>query len=106
MAGGAGLAYESGMALFGILFGIGVLAAGAVVYFFLWGLADGTVSSFNMHLWLAMLAAPAAVLWGGWALRARGRRGWANVLLLVLAVPALGAALIMLVLIVAPPNWQ
>ena len=42
------------------LLGIGLLVAIVVVYFFVVGLADGSVSSFNMSLWLGLLAAVAA----------------------------------------------
>jgi multisubunit Na+/H+ antiporter MnhF subunit len=39
------------------LLGIDLLVALVVLYFFVIGLADGSVSSFNMSLWLGLLAA-------------------------------------------------
>ena len=43
------------MVTFRILFGIDALAAAVVLFFFIWGLSDGTVSDFNILLWLALL---------------------------------------------------
>jgi hypothetical protein len=57
---------------FKILFGIDALAGAVILYFFFVGLADGSVSSFNMGLWAAILAALAAILGGGYALNANG----------------------------------
>ena len=47
------------------LLGIDLLVALVVVYFLAAGLADGSVSSFNMSLWLGLLAAVAAAVGGG-----------------------------------------
>ena len=43
------------MTTFRILFGIDALAAAVVAFFFVWGLSDGSVSAFNILLWLALL---------------------------------------------------
>lgn len=94
------------MWFFWILFGIDALAAAVIVYFFLIGLADGSVSSFNAGLWTTILAGTAAVLGGGWALNAKGQRGAAIAVLALLAVPAILFGLFMLLLIVMQPNWH
>jgi hypothetical protein len=92
--------------LFRVLFGIDALAALVLVYFFAIGIADGSVSSFNSGLWLATLAALAAILGGGAALRARGNTRAAIVVLLILAVPAIIFALFALSMIVLQPRWN
>ncbi len=92
--------------LFRVLFGVDVIAALVAVYFFLWGVIDGTVSSFNFGLWMALLAGVVAVPGAAWALRARGRVWAANLLLGVMAVPALFAGVLILILIFDPPHWN
>lgn len=94
------------MVFYRILFGIDLIAAAVIVYFFVIGLADGSVSSFNMGLWLAILAGTAAILGGGWALKARGQRNAAIAVLALLAIPALLFGLFMLLLIVTQPRWN
>src|SRR5581483_5035260 len=94
------------MILFGFLCGVDALIAAAVLVFFFWGLADGSVSAFNIHLWLAMLAGVAAVLGGGIVLRARGQRRHANVVLAVLAAPGLLLGLMLLLVLVLQPDFR
>jgi len=71
------------------LFGIVAAVFLVLSYFFLVGLEDGSVNSFNMALWLPLVGVPAAVLWGGLRLKATGRPGLAGGLLSLLAVPGL-----------------
>jgi hypothetical protein len=92
--------------LFWILFGIDAIAAAVVIYFFVWGLMDGSVSSFNIVLWLGLLAALAAILGGGWFLHRSGKRGAASAVLAVLAAPAFLFGLFVLGLIVLQPRWN
>jgi hypothetical protein len=92
--------------LFGILLGIDLLAAAVIVGFFTIGLADGTVSSFNIALWLAMLGGTGAILGGGVALDRNGRRTAASGLLAVMAIPAALLGLFFLALIVLQPRWN
>jgi hypothetical protein len=89
-----------------VLLAIDVCVALVVVYFFFVGLADGSVSSFNAGLWFAILAGLAAVLGGGWALHANGRRGAAIAVLAVLAIPGLLFGLFVLALVIAQPDWK
>jgi hypothetical protein len=88
------------------LLGIDVLIALVVVYSFVIGLADGSVSSFNMSLWLGLLAVVAAVVGGGWMLDANGKRGGAIAVLLILAVPGVLYALFILLIVIAQPRWN
>ena len=89
-----------------ILYGIDALVAAIVVVFFFIGLADGSVSSFNIVLWTATLAALGAVLWGAHALRSSGRGRAAATLLAALAVPGVIVGLFFLLLIVGQPDWK
>lgn len=97
---------KGGSTLFWVLFGIDAVAAAVAVYFFLVGLADGSVSSFNAGHWTLLLAGIAGVMGGGLALRARGRPGIGNLVLLLLAVPTLVAGCLIVLLIIAPPRWN
>lgn len=89
-----------------ILLGIDALAALVVVHFFFVGLADGSVSSFNGGLWFGIIAAIAAIVGGGWALQAKGRRGLAAAVLLILAAPAVVYALFIALILITQPHWN
>jgi hypothetical protein len=91
---------------FKILFGIDALAGAVILYFFFVGLADGSVTSFNMGLWAAILAALAAILGGGYALNANGWTHLAILLLLLLAIPSAVYALFILLVVVTNPRWN
>lgn len=86
--------------------GLSGLTAAVVVWFFLEGLADGTVSSRNLGLWAGLLAVAGGVPAAGAALHARGRTLAAKLLLALVAVPALLGALFFLLLILTVPRWN
>ncbi len=94
------------MILFGILCGIDALIAVTVLFFFFWGLADGTVSAFNIGLWLAILGAVTALFGGGIALRVYGQRVLAGLLLGVLAAPGVFYFLFLLLILVLQPDFR
>ncbi len=94
------------MWFFRFLLGVDALAALVVVYFFFIGLADGSVSSFNMGLWLGILAAVAAVLGVGRTLNKKGQRAAANAVLAILAIPTLLYGLFILAVVITQPNWH
>ncbi|PWS37573.1 hypothetical protein DFH01_12180 [Falsiroseomonas bella] len=94
------------MILQGILFGMSWLTLGVILFFFLWGVSDGTVSADNILLWAVLIAVPSAILWAAMTLRAKGRRGAAMALASLLAVPALLAGIVILVFISNPPQWH
>ena len=75
--------------MFKTLIAIDAVAALVIGYFFVVGLTDGSISAFNVHLWLGILLAVAAVLAGGTLLRNAGKPLLGNLVLAVLAVPAL-----------------
>ena len=58
---------------FVVLFAIDAAIALVVLGFFFWGLTDGSVSSFNILLWLTLISAVGGILVGSWILRANGR---------------------------------
>ena len=94
------------MLLFRIMLGIASAVALVALYFFFVGLGDGSVSSFNILLWLVLLGGIAAVLFGGWTLNAAGRRGAACALLAILAVPGALSGLFILSVLILQPRWN
>jgi hypothetical protein len=94
------------MTFFWILFGIDAAVAMVAFWFFFIGLADGSVSSFNGGIWLALLGGIAAVMGGGWFLNANGQRGSAKAVLSILAVPGFLFGLFVLAMIVFQPRWN
>jgi hypothetical protein len=89
-----------------VLWGFDALVAAVVVFFFLWGVADGTVSSFNIVLWLSTLAIVGVVVGGSLALRKAGQSVAAFALLAVLAIPGLGFTLFLVAVLVFQPRWN
>jgi hypothetical protein len=79
--------------LFRVLWWFDLLVAGVVSYFFLVGLTDGSVSSFNAGL-------------GSKALHAAGKAKLGVLLLLVLAVPGALAALFLILVLTTNPRWN
>jgi hypothetical protein len=91
---------------FWILWGWDALIAAVILYFFLIGLADGSVSSFNMGLWLTIIAVLGVVMIGSLALHTAKRIWLAAALLLVLAIPGMLFALFFGALIVLNPDYK
>jgi hypothetical protein len=77
-----------------------------VVLFFLLGLADGTVSSFNAGLWTLILLGTLGVTIGSLVLKTRGRPGLGALLALVLALPGFLAGLFFLLILITQPRWN
>jgi hypothetical protein len=92
--------------LFWLLWVFDALVASVFVYFFCVGLGDGTVSSFNIVLWLGILGALAVILGGGFLLHWRGYWILAMCVLAVLALPALASGLFFLVVVISNPRWN
>ena len=74
--------------------------------FFVIGLADGSVSSFNIGLWLGLLSVMFLSLWAGHLLYARSKVALAIAALAVTAVPGVLAALSVLLILVLQPRWN
>jgi hypothetical protein len=94
------------MMLFRVLWVIDLLTAAVAAAFFVIGVADGSVSSFNIVLWLALLAGVAIVVIGAKALRKRDQLVAACALAALLAVPALLFVLFFGVAIVSGVRWN
>jgi len=92
--------------MFWILLGIDIVAAAILVYFFFIGLADGSVSSFNIGLWLGILAGVSAIFAGGFALRRAARPVLASLILTILAFPTALYGLFLLVAVTSGVRWN
>jgi hypothetical protein len=91
---------------FWVFWSFDALVAAVVVFFFLWGLSDGTVSSFNIMLWLLALAGVAGVVFGSLALRRAGYTVPAFLVLMALAIPGLLFVLFFGALLILQPRWN
>lgn len=94
------------MKLFWTLFSIDGAIALIVLFFFFAGLGDGSVSSFNMTLWLAILGVLAAILGGGLLLKSTSHPYLASAVLLILAIPGLLYGVFILGAIILQPRWN
>ena len=94
------------MIFYRTLCGIDAVIALIALYFFVVGLGDGSVSSFNILLWLTMLGGIAAILGGGLLLKANKKMWPANGVLLILAAPGFLFGLLFLMLIILQPDWR
>lgn len=91
---------------FWIAFTVDATVAAVCLWFFILGLADGSVSAVNLGLWLGILAVLALILGGGWWLHHQGHAVWALRLLLVLAIPAALAGVFLLIVLISKPRWN
>jgi hypothetical protein len=91
---------------FWIPWSVDAAVAAVVMGFYLVGLGDGSVSSYNAMLWLGVLAALAVVVGGSLVLKIVGRRALAIALGLVLTIPAALFCLFWVVVIVSHPRWN
>jgi hypothetical protein len=85
---------------------IDALISAIGLYFFFVGLADGSVSSFNIGIWVGLLTALTVVVAGSLWLKEIGRPGLGMMLLLVLAVPGALYALFLFVIIISGAKWN
>ncbi len=92
--------------LFKTSYGFDVLVSLIILYFFLIGIGDGTVSAFNIDLWLLIIAALVAVLGGSLWLRSHHHPNFALATLLIIILPALLFVLYFLVAILGGGRWN
>ena len=97
---------SSPMIVFRIAWAIDVMVALVLVFFFVIGIADGSVSSFNIVLWIGTLAGVAALVVGANALARRGNTVLATIVAAVPAVPALLYGLFVLVAVTSGARWN
>jgi hypothetical protein len=86
--------------------GVAATVTGVAVFFFLAGLADGSVSSFNAGPWTLLLLGTVGVTVGSLMLKRRGRPGLGALLALVLALPGVLAGLFLLLTLITQPRWN
>jgi hypothetical protein len=94
------------MLLFRIFLLIDAAVALVALYFFAIGLDDGSVGSYNILFWTALLCGIAGIIGGGLPVASAGRPLLASGVLAILAVPALVLALFLLVVVILQPNWR
>ena len=94
------------MILYRILLVVDAAIAAILLYFFVTGIEDGSVSSFNILIWLVMLGGIALIIGGALALRARGQKVAANLILAVPALPGLLFGLFILLAVILQPRWN
>ena len=92
--------------MFWTLWAVNAVIGAIVLFFFFWGLADGSVSSFNVGLWTMMLAALAIVIGGSLWIKSRGRRRLGVSLLMVFALPGLLYAAFLIIVIASGESWN
>ncbi|MEO6000896.1 MAG: hypothetical protein ABIN89_28885 [Chitinophagaceae bacterium] len=94
------------MIAFKIFWSIDAIASLIILYFFVDGLLDGTVSSFNMGIWLALVFGVVVIMLGSIWLRIHQLPGFAIALLLVLAIPALLYLTFILIMMFGNGRWN
>lgn len=94
------------MILFRILYIIDSIAALIILYFFFIGLNDGSVSSFNIGLWMAILAALAIILGGSMFFKRKGNVALANAVLCLLAIPTFLYVVFLLLVVFSGVRWN
>ena len=91
---------------FWLLWGFDALVALGFVFFFLVGLADGSVSSFNIRLWIVILSVLGTILGGAIWMKSSGRWLLGTCLLSVLALPTFLCALFFIIMVLSHPRWN
>lgn len=91
---------------FWIVWGIGAAVGLVALYIFVSGLGNGTVSSFNLGLWLVLLLLVVGVLAGSQWARLAGHGGLAVAIALILAVPAVLYLLFFLLVVASGERWN
>jgi hypothetical protein len=94
------------MNFFWILWGFDAVITMVVLYFFVTGLADGSITSANLGIWFILLLLVAGVLGGSLLLKAGEHLTIAKILLALLAVPGLIYLLFILLVVIGKPRWN
>ena len=92
--------------LFWISLSIDALICAITIIFFFIGLIDGSVSSFNIEIWIVILFVLAAIISGGLWLKTIGYPVFGTIILLVLAVPGLLYGLFIFLFVVSGSSWN
>jgi len=92
--------------LFWISFSIDALICTIAIIFFFIGLIDGSVSSFNIGIWIVIFFVLAAIIFGSFGLKKIGHLVLGTILLLVLAVPGFLSGLFLFLFVVSGSSWN
>ena len=82
--------------IFRILWGIDVILGIMAAVVFVIGIGDGSVSSFNIVMWLLLLAVLASIVFGSRALNESGHRALAAALAAAAAIPAIIGSIVLI----------
>lgn len=91
--------------MFWWLLGFDMLIAIVVLGFFV-GLMDGSVSSFNMGIWMNLLMLTLGIPVLGYWLNNNDYQHLAKIFLGIIAAPGLIFLVFMLIMLIAKPKWQ
>ena len=91
---------------FWISWTIDLVVALILLWFFMVGISDGSVSSRNAGLWALLLCVVLGVVAGSYALRSTSHGTLAIVLAMILAVPAALFGLGLLATLILPGRWN
>jgi hypothetical protein len=91
---------------FWLFWGFDGVVALVILYFFVQGLLDGSVSTTNITLWGVLLLLIVSVLGGSIFLRSHGHPIMAALVLFVLALPGLLYGLFFLAVLLLHPRWN
>jgi hypothetical protein len=97
--------YSCGMIAYRILLGINLIAGAVLLFFFVWGLADGS-AAYAMGTWLLILAGVGGLIFWAIELRKRGHKAASLVVLMPVAWPAFFYGLFLLAVIILQPRWN
>ena len=89
-----------------LIWGFAALVGLVVVYFFIIGLLDQSISSFNIGLWLVILFVVGGVLLGSLWLKSADHLFAAKAVCWILAAPGLIYLLFMLFVLIGNPRWN
>jgi hypothetical protein len=85
---------------------LAVAVAALIVGFFVIGVVDGSVSSFNLALWLGILTGVAGILALAHLLKSQGHPNAGAALLSLLALPGLVYALLVILFVASGVRWN
>jgi len=94
------------MISFWILWIFNALMSLIPIYFFFIGLADGSVDSDNMGIWMILLAVVALIMGGTYWLKTKNQIKAAKVVLIIAAIPSILAIIFMSVAIFGDVRWN
>jgi hypothetical protein len=94
------------MTIFWIIWGFNVLACLVPIYFFFWGLTDGTVDENNILIWLLIFTAIGISILGSYAAYSSHHLKLAIALCQIITIPACLALFYFLLIFITKPKWN